>query len=245
MKLITLNIWCGTLYEPLKTFIESHAKDTDIFCFQEVRNGEYINQPKEINERVELFNEMKSMLLDFTGYFSEMAPGVGIATFIRNDIKVEEVKSTQILTTEDTSHIKMPSGNSYYPRLMQSTYTENPKLIIHNFHGIPGRLKKDTPERELQTNRLLEIINKSNDPQILVGDFNLDLNTEAITKLENSIRNLIKENGVKLTRNSRYKDHQTLPFADYIFISKNIEVKNFEVLQDEVSDHLALLLEFK
>lgn len=245
MKLITLNTWCGTLYESLKTFIESHAKDTDIFCFQEVRNGEYINQPKEISERVELFNEIKSMLLDFTGYFSEMAPGVGIATFIKNNIEVESIIPTQILTSEDTSHIKMPSGNSYYPRLMQSIYTKNPELIIHNFHGIPGRLKKDTPERELQTNRLLEIINKSDEPQILVGDFNLDLNTEAIFKLESRMKNLIKENGVKLTRSSRYKDYQTLPFADYIFTSKDIEIKTFEVLQDEVSDHLALLLEFK
>ena len=59
------------------------------------------------------------------------------------------------------------------------------------------------------------------------------------------MKNLIKENGIKFTRNSRYKDYKMLPFADYIFISKDIEVTNFEVLQDEVSDHLALLLEFK
>lgn len=70
MKLITLNTWCGTLYEPLKKFIEKHTKGTDIFCFQEVRNGEYVYQPKEINEKVELFNEMKKMLPDFTGYFN-------------------------------------------------------------------------------------------------------------------------------------------------------------------------------
>ena len=34
-------------------------------------------------------------------------------------------------------------------------------------------------------------------------------------------------------------------FADYIFTSRDINVNAFEVLKDEVSDHSALLLDFK
>ena len=36
---------------------------------------------------------------------------------------------------------------------------------------------------------------------------------------------------------------ELLPFADYIFVSKDIKVKDFKVLPDEVSDHLALSIE--
>jgi len=36
-----------------------------------------------------------------------------------------------------------------------------------------------------------------------------------------------------------------LPFADYAFASKNIKINQFQVLPDEVSDHLALLLDFE
>ena len=77
----------------------------------------------------------------------------------------------------------------------------------------------------------------------MVGDFNLDIKTKAVSLLENNMRNLIKEGNFTTTRNSNFKRQSIMPFADYIFISKEIEVKNFQVLQDEVSDHLALLLE--
>ena len=32
-------------------------------------------------------------------------------------------------------------------------------------------------------------------------------------------------------------------YADYVFASNNIEIKNFKVLPDEVSDHRPLLVE--
>ncbi len=244
MKLISLNAWCGIKYEPLKEFLEYQSKDVDIFCFQEIRNGEYLNQTEEASERTNLFEDLKNILPDFECYFTEMASGVGIASFVRKNIEVEKVESKQILTAQETKHLSMPNGDSYYPRVIQSIYLKNRDLIIHNFHGIPGNSKKDTPERDLQTNRLLEIINNSVKSQILVGDFNLDMNTEAILKLENQMKNLIKASGFKTTRNSNYNKIEVLPFADYAFVSKDIKINQFEVLPDEVSDHLALLLDF-
>jgi exonuclease III len=244
MKLISLNAWCGIKYELLKEFLEYQSKDVDIFCFQEIRNGEYLNQTEEVNERTNLFEDLKSILPDFVCYFTEMAPGVGIASFVRKNIEVEKVESKQILTAQETKHLSMPNGDSYYPRVIQSIYLKNRDLITHNFHGIPGNSKKDTPERDLQTNRLLEIINNSVKSQILVGDFNLNMNTEAIQKLENKMQNLVKDGGFKTTRNSNYNKIDFLPFADYAFVSKDIKINQFEVLPDEVSDHLALLLDF-
>ena len=40
MKLISLNIWGGTIFEPLMKFIDKESADTDIFCFQEVFRSE-------------------------------------------------------------------------------------------------------------------------------------------------------------------------------------------------------------
>lgn len=244
MKLISLNAWCGIKYELLKEFLEYQSKDVDIFCFQEIRNGEYLNQTEEASERTNLFEDLKNILPDFECYFTEMAPGVGIASFVRKNIEVEKVESRQILTAQETKHLSMPNGDSYYPRVIQSIYLKNRDLIIHNFHGIPGNSKKDTPERDLQINRLLEIINNSVKSQILVGDFNLDMDTEAILKLENQMKNLVKASEFKTTRNSNYNKIDVLPFADYAFVSKDIKINQFEILPDEVSDHLALLLDF-
>jgi endonuclease/exonuclease/phosphatase family metal-dependent hydrolase len=60
---------------------------------------------------------------------------------------------------------------------------------------------------------------------------------------ELGMRNLITEYGVTSTRTSLYTKTEER-FADYIFVSKDIEVKDFKVLPDVVSDHAALLLEF-
>jgi len=60
--------------------------------------------------------------------------------------------------------------------------------------------------------------------------------------LETSMRNLVKEYKVATTRSHFYaKEHK---FADYILVSSEIDVKKFEVIQEVVSDHLPLILEF-
>lgn len=244
MKLITCNIWCGIKYEQLQTFLKEQAVDTDIFCFQEVRNGKYQNQAEENEETTELFSRLQTILPEFNGYFAEMVPGVGIASFVRNKISVEKVESTQILSAQDLDGLKMPNGDSYYPRILQSIYLKDKNLTIQNFHGVPGKLKKDSPERKLQLDNLLKIINSNNDSQILVGDFNLDINTEAIARLSEKMNNLIKNSGFKTTRNTNYDKLEILPFADYIFTTPEIDIQEFLVLPDEVSDHLPLSLKF-
>ena len=245
MKLISLNLWGGQLYKPLQSFLISHAHDTDIFCFQEMRNGEIDNVHEGDGEREDLFNEISVMLPDHTGYFAEQVRGVGSATFVKKDIEVEGDMSMQILTAEDLAHMKRPNGSGYYPRILQIVSLKNPAITVYNFHGIPGSGKKDTPERKLQTERLLEVLNKKEGLKILVGDFNLGMETQAVSEMENSMRNLVKEGGFATTRNSHYEDYMTVPFSDYAFVSKDIHVEHFEVLPDEVSDHLALMLIFK
>lgn len=173
-----------------------------------------------------------------------MVPGVGIASFVRNKISVEKVESTQILSAQDLDGLKMPNGDSYYPRILQSIYLKDKNLTIQNFHGVPGQLKKDSPERKLQLDNLLNAINSNNDSQILVGDFNLDINTEAMARLSEKMNNLIKDSVFKTTRNANYDKLKILPFADYIFTTPEIDIQEFLVLPDEVSDHLPLSLKF-
>ena len=140
MKLISLNTWCGIKYEELKKFLEQQSRDADVFCFQEVRNGEYINQTENGNERISLFSDIQTVLPSFTGYFMEMVPGVGMASFIRNSVQIEKVESKYILTAGDIAHIKMEDGKSYYPRMLQTIYLKNRDLLIHNFHGIHSQM---------------------------------------------------------------------------------------------------------
>ena len=48
MKLITLNVWGGKVFEPLMDFFKKRAGDTDIFCLQEV-----FDNPPHIKSQVQ------------------------------------------------------------------------------------------------------------------------------------------------------------------------------------------------
>jgi endonuclease/exonuclease/phosphatase family metal-dependent hydrolase len=125
--------------------------------------------------------------------------------------------------------------------------TASGPLTVINFHGLwtnvgEGKWKNDNPERLEQSERILEFTKKLQNPFVLCGDFNLLPDTKSIQMFEDAgLRNLIREFGVTSTRTSFYT--KPVKFADYAFISKGINLKDFKVLPDEVSDHAPLLME--
>lgn len=80
-------------------------------------------------------------------------------------------------------------------------------------------------------------------PQVLCGDLNLTPNNESLNLLTQGRRNLIEEYGVGTTRPHHTSESGT-GYCDYAIVTPDLNVINFEVLPDVVSDHLALLLEF-
>ena len=116
-------------------------------------------------------------------------------------------------------------------------------LNISNIHGLwNGQGKNDTEQRIEQSMRIKGFLEKLEGDIVLCGDFNLLPETKSISIIENiGLKNLIKEFNITSTRTSFYK--KPLKFADYIFTSKNIMIKSFEVLPDEVSDHSPLIIE--
>ena len=78
-----------------------------------------------------------------------------------------------------------------------------------------------------------------------MGDFNLRPDTESVRMLEAAgLRNLVREYGIETTRTSLYDHRDKEPHANYAFVSAGIEVRDFRVLPDEVSDHAPLFLDF-
>jgi endonuclease/exonuclease/phosphatase family metal-dependent hydrolase len=119
------------------------------------------------------------------------------------------------------------------------------KTVI-NFHGLweMGKNKTDTEDRLRQSDNIISFLKTVTSPFVFCGDFNLLPHTESLKKLEQfGLRNLIKEYGVTSTRTRYYeKEHK---FADYALVSEGIEVKEFKILPDEVSDHSPMYLEFE
>lgn len=237
MKLITLNTWGGRLNKPILDFIKNH-NDTDIFCFQEVNNGAF-DEIVDLEEDKNLFTHMQEILPGHIGYFSPQVDGTGHAMFIKNDIDTGPVAFYSILREEEI--VNMPDP---FPRIMQAVTLRSLGVSIYNFHGVPKDAKQDNPVRDLQTERVMEIIKNDEHPKIIVGDFNLNPDTRAIGEFDKLFTNHIKNSDYKTTRSKHYEKINEFPFADYIFTTPSIKVSEFKVLDDEVSDHLPLLLNF-
>lgn len=114
------------------------------------------------------------------------------------------------------------------------------KLTIVNFHGLwNGQGKGDSEDRLAQSENIVSFLKTLNHSFILGGDFNLNPDTRSLKMFEDcGLRNLIKEYGITSTRTSFYAKENR--YADYVFVSKGVNVLDFQVLPDEVSDHAPL-----
>lgn len=243
MKIITLNTWVGKVSFKLHDFIEKH-QEVDIFLLQEVTNSATERTVWDDSEQKELFRNINNLLPDHDGFFN---PSVfdewGLAMFIKKDIQIIETGEVFVHSHRDSMigvDCTTVGRNIQYATLV---YKESPITII-NFHGLwNGGGKTDTDDRIAQSKRIVDFIKNISHNVILAGDFNLLPDTESLKMIEKELglRNLISDYNVISTRTSHYTKPEK--YADYIFVSPDIEVKNFAVLPDEVSDHAPLFME--
>lgn len=241
MRLITLNIWGGHVREPLHQFIASQ-QNVDIFCFQEV----YHNAKEKISTEdrivsLNIFSELQALLPNHTGYFRPIVDDIyGMSIFINN--RIEVLGEGDYLIHHNPNYSGRGPTHSRILQWIKCRIGEELYAII-NVHGLwNGKGKTDTEERIAQSNKIKEFMLAMEGRKILCGDFNLKPDTQSLKMLANDMNNLVDAYKVTSTRTSFYPKEEK--FADYIFTSKDIAVNKFEVLQDEVSDHAPLLLDF-
>lgn len=113
-------------------------------------------------------------------------------------------------------------------------------VLNHHGHHVPHH--KDGDEETMrQCQMIVDYIKKLEGPIVLCGDFNLHPDSKSLDLINKVLINHAKEQGVKTTRNHLTTKTEV---CDYIFTSSDIKVKNFAVLDDIVSDHQALTIEF-
>ncbi len=241
MKLITLNIWGGHVRDPLHQFISNH-QDIDIFCFQEVyHDAKEMITIEDRKVSLNIFSELQTLLPNHTGYFKPAVDGIyGISMFIKQQINVL-AEGESIIHDNPTYSGRGPS----HSRILQwaKCNIDGNLYTIMNVHGLwNGQGKTDTPERILQSEKIKQFMNGVHNRKILCGDFNLRPDTHSLKIISDGMHNLIDAYNITSTRTSYYPKEEK--YADYVFTSPDIKVKEFLVLKDEVSDHAPLLVDF-
>jgi endonuclease/exonuclease/phosphatase family metal-dependent hydrolase len=244
MKLITLNIWGGKVFDPLIDFFKKHAKDTDIFCLQEVFNNSSSTKSKvQENAKQDIYSDIALILKEFDGYFAPTQEGEeSLTMFVKKSLGVQEVSEKFVYRWKNAMENNDPS--TYGINVQYAKFTkENKNYMICNLHGHwTPNFKGDNPARLEQSHNIKKLLDNFDGAKVLCGDFNVAPETESMRILEEKMSNLVKKYGVTSTRSKFYTGE--VKFADYILVSPEIRVKDFKVLQDVVSDHLPLFLEF-
>lgn len=243
MKIISLNTWGGRAGDIILDFFKKY-RDVDIFLLQEVHHhgtGKTMLHPGQMGE---LFIDIQKILSSHVGYFAPAeADEWGLAAFIRKDIPVQEAGDIFVhrwKNAYENDGSTLGKNLQYFKIIIA-----NELYTIMNFHGLwNGKGKTDTDDRIEQSKNIRRFMDALvGDRKILCGDFNLMPDTQSLAILAEGMRDLIKEYGVTSTRSHFYA--KEIKFADYALVSPGIHIKDFKVLNDAVSDHLALYLEFE
>ncbi len=247
MKILSLNTWCGRAgKDGLLDFFQRN-KDIDIFCLQEIWEGGEDHAPLwGDNIDTSLLTNISSILADHVAFFRpHYMDWYGLALFVKKDIKIIEEGDIFVFKERENAFDKDDAVN--HARNLQYVTVETPKGLrtISNFHGLwNGVSKEDTYERVAQADNIIRFLKGVPNPQVLCGDFNLLPESKSLKMLEDfGLKNLIREFNITSTRSSHYK--KPIRFADYTLVSGDIRVNDFKVLPDEISDHLAMYLDFE
>ncbi len=266
IKLLTLNLWGGQAFDPLMSFVQEQAGTVDVFCFQEMFDTPTtrITATNEVTQadgvRVNLLSEIKRRLPRYDAYYAPQQAGYifrraagfsvtsGTAFFVKKSLTVEKYPGPDSALQALVDSQPLPDGTLKQPANLQivQCHAETTPFTIFNLHGLiwPAIAKSDTKERLEQAKIVRTQMKRCNGKRILCGDFNLNPDTDSFKIMSAGLRDLVKEYGITFTRSSFFNPEWS-QFADYVLVSKEVEVVNFGVLKPypEISDHLPLLLE--
>ncbi len=261
MKLICLNIWGAQVYKPLVEFLKDQSSDTDIFCFQEVMNSSVSKFSN--GAKTDVYNDLVKILKNYNSYLAtpilsgfdlkekvDFDLTFGQATFVKKELKFLSEETIFVYGKEGpVSMWNIKRKTKRYldiPRNIQCLRIAvgRKKLLVGNLHGFwMPRSKSDVGHRIRQSEKVREVFDAHKGPKILCGDFNLRPDTKSMKILEETMRDLIVEYGIKSTRSKHHTRKEKI--ADYIMISRDINLTSFEAMDMHVSDHLPLVINFE
>lgn len=230
MKILSLNVLDAKLRDALQTFLESQLGSTDAFCFQET-----------LGPTIEtLLAELFPSELYTTIWAEKTTNGDGqynLCTVVKKPLQVPH--SQTILAPQDKG-----TGQALASKVVSP---DDRTFTVVNVHGAPYPGDKlDTEGRLRQSDAIIHWLGEhSSSPAIICGDFNLLPETEAVKKFARAgYQDLIADYKIPTTRNElawkNWPDTIQL-FADYTFVSPELNVTGFSVPNAEASDHLPMI----
>lgn len=239
MKLLQLNTWSCNLAPEIAKLLQ--REQPDIVCLQEVisteQTGKVLQSLEEIVVEVSYEYVYYSPLAQFRFMHGTASRGNAILS------KYPLVDTGTFWTHgEFQPDFDYSMGwNSARGVAYATAQTPEGDIRVVTTHGYHIKMHKNGDDETLRACRQIdEFVRNLDGPVVLTGDFNLVPESESMRVFDGTLRNLTREANLNTTRN--YLTTKT-EVCDYI-LTRDIEVRRFAALDDVVSDHQALLLEF-
>ena len=197
----------------------------DIIDFLRVSKADIIclqevNESAKVGFQVSSLKEELGMYSHFGANVVDLGLNYGLVTYSKYPIKSEK-------------HIYLSSDREQRGILHTVVNVEGRNLNIINVH-----LGLGEEERKVQVEALISIIKLlGKEPYIVVWDFNegnIDIN-----------KKILKDVAKELDKSNILTFATGLDRIDYIFVSPNIEVLDYEVLIKNMSDHYPIIAKLK
>lgn len=244
MKLLQLNIWEGKLLKEILSFIEK--EQPDILCLQEVYSckGD-IKLPDFMFDSLERIIERTGYQHSFftpvfTTIYADVPASFGIAILSRYPLENQQ----SIFTNGE--YIARQTATNYIPnsRVLQwcQVVADDKTFSLANHHG---HLEVDPLGSQISIEKMQFVKAKLEylpQPLIFSGDLNIKGESPAMRVFDGFLTDLTATNQIPTTLSQFGKVANVA--CDHILVSDDVNVKDFHVTDDLVSDHKALVLEF-
>lgn len=254
LSILQLNINSDNYWDQLIPYITSH--DFDVMQFQEVTGPHSVSG--NINSKLDGFKELQKTLdalyigelIIPTTFTSHPSSYMGNATFYKKDFSFVH---KHIITMHDRKEPFPSDANNFEDEarllLHLQLSIQGKTISFLNTHFAWAQSPKEESHQTKQGEIMLEYLKQIKKPFVFTGDFNLDPDQPTIQKVNKLARNLTTENKVSNTLNPRtHRAKHLFPkgaAVDYIFVSPDIKINNFSVVEEDLSDHFGLIVEIE
>lgn len=245
MKIVQVNIWMGKIEGQLQRFFE--ATEADVICMQEVVNSDDATLHVsglcfDTSRILKAAGEKFPYFEYFPNWSSKIADGsfqMGNMILSRIPINFKDSVYAHGEYVENVILGETPGNN-----LAVNIVKLDNGITVVNHHGFWRKTPLGDEDTIKAFKKVREIVEPyaNEGPLVMCGDLNIIHESPAFRNLD-FLRDLTDENKVKTTL-SGMKVKLDVP-CDHILVNDEIEVKDFAVLPDIVSDHLALYAEIE
>lgn len=239
MKILQLNIWGGKLGKQIISLLND--EQPDVICFQEV-----VKLPTQDTLFFTALAEFEA--LGFQSFFSPVfgfnlmnhTAEFGNAILAKSNFTKTETVFTRKAYVNDMDMLDKDYNIRNLQHVVIQCDTGNLHILNHHGHHIHEH-KNGDEETMRQCKIIADYIQTLNGKVVLCGDFNLAPQSQSLEQINSILINQVLKSEVTTTRTPLTPKTEV---CDYIFTSKEIDVKQFKVADKIVSDHAALILEF-